>query len=118
MMIKYVLVIMITISSLLLNMWHNSENRKSNEFTKSRHTIDITSTDIAQAFTSFFQFEVAVSQLDPILIRAELGPLNEKDTNIILNLAQKIENLRLHSIDIMPGNQKNSFKLILVYAQL
>jgi hypothetical protein len=59
-----------------------------------------------------------VSQLDPNLIRAELGPLNEKDTNIILNLAQKVENLRLHSIDIKPGNQKNSFKLILVYAQL
>ena len=117
-MIKYVLVIMITISSPLLNMWHTSENTKSNEFSKARHTIDPTSADIAQAFTIFFQFEVAVSQLDPNLIRAELGPLNEKDTNIILNLAQKVENLRLHSIDIIPGNQKNSFKLILVYAQL
>ena len=117
-MIKYVLVIMITISSLLLNMWHTSENTKPDEFSKAQHTIDTTSADIAQAFTSFFQFEVAVSQLDPNLIRAELGPLNEKDTNIILNLAQKVENLRLHSIDIKPGNQKNSFKLILVYAQL
>lgn len=117
-MIKYLLVIMITISSLLLNMWHTSENTKSNEFSKARHTIDATSTDISQAFTSFFQFEVAVSQPDPNLIRADLGPLNEKDTNIVLNLAQKVENLRLHSIDIMPGDQKNSFKLILVYAQL
>ena len=117
-MIKYVLVIMITISSLSLNMWHTGENTKSNEFSKARHTIDTTSTDIAQAFTSFFQFEVAVLQLDSNLIRAELGPLNEKVTNVILNLAQKVENLRLHSIDIMPSNQKNSFKLILVYAQL
>ena len=58
------------------------------------------------------------SKIDEIYCFPGNAGTAEIATNIVLNLAQKVENLRLHSIDIMPGDQKNSFKLILVYAQL